>query len=187
MSLRRGFKKEANEIAREARAELGLSSTAPLDPWSLAEHLCIKLIPVSEFRVEAPEAVLRLIGSSSSAFSAVTVFHGMRRTIIYNDAHSHRRQASDIAHELAHALLLHPPRSSVNGGSRNWNGQEEAEAAWLSGALLISDEAAIRIAKTRQPVTRAAQEYGVSDQMITFRLNVTGARIRVQRARQYFR
>src|SRR5579859_3730759 len=43
--MRRGFKKEANEIALEIRAELGLGPRAPLDPWKLAQHLLIPLIP----------------------------------------------------------------------------------------------------------------------------------------------
>lgn len=187
MSLRRGFKKEANEIALEIRAELRLGPRAPLDPWKLAEHLLIPLIPLSSLAHDAPEAFRRLTGFANSAFSAVTVFRSNRRAIVYNDAHSQRRQASDIAHELAHALLLHPPKASVNAGTRDWNSEEEAEAAWLAGALLIPDEAAIRIASADQPTALAAEEYGVSEQMITFRLRVTGARIRVERSNRYFR
>lgn len=187
MSLRRGFKKEANDIAVEIRVELGLGPRAPLDPCKLAEHLLIPLIPLSSLANVAPQAFRRLTGSARSTFSAVTVFRGNRRAIVYNDAHSPGRQASDIAHELAHALLLHPPRQSVNSGARDWNGEEEAEAAWLAGALLISDEAAIRIAKAGQPPALAAEHYGVSEQMIIFRLRVTAARIRVERARRYFR
>jgi Zn-dependent peptidase ImmA (M78 family) len=68
-----------------------------------------------------------------------------------------------------------------------WNGEEEAEAAWLAGALLISDEAAMRIAKAAQPTSLAAEEYGVSEKMVIFRLRVTGARIRVERAQRYYR
>ena len=42
--------------------------------------------------------------------------------------------------------------ASVNSGTRDWNAEEESEAGWLAGVLLISDEAAIRIAKAAQPV-----------------------------------
>ena len=34
--MRRGFKTQANQIAREVRGELGLGPTDPLDPWKLA-------------------------------------------------------------------------------------------------------------------------------------------------------
>jgi Zn-dependent peptidase ImmA (M78 family) len=187
VSLRRGFKKGANEIASEIRVELGLAPKAPLDPWKLADYLLIPLIPLSSLARDEPEASRRLTEFANSAFSAVTVFHGNRRGVVYNDSHSRRRQASDIAHELAHALLLHPPRASINSGSRDWNSEEEAEAAWLAGALLISDEAAVRIARAAQPTALAAEEYGVSEQMIIFRLRVTAARIRVERANRSFR
>src|SRR6266567_2396404 len=41
MELRRGFKSEASDIAREVRGELGLGMLEQLDPWLLAEHLAI--------------------------------------------------------------------------------------------------------------------------------------------------
>ena len=43
--MRKGFKTEANAIAREVRKELGLATASPLDVWQLAEHLEIPLIP----------------------------------------------------------------------------------------------------------------------------------------------
>ena len=39
MKLRRGFKKESEEIAVELRNELGLAPEAALCPWALAHHL----------------------------------------------------------------------------------------------------------------------------------------------------
>jgi Zn-dependent peptidase ImmA (M78 family) len=187
VSLRRGFKKDANEIALEVRVELGLEPRAPLDPRKLGDHLLISLIPLSSLAHDAPEAFRRLSVFASATFSAVTVFSGNRRAIVYNDAHSPGRQASDLAHELAHALLLHPPKTSVNSGTRDWNSVEEEEAAWLAGALLVPDEAAFQIAKSAQSTALAAEEYGVSEKMIVFRLRVTGALIRVERAQRYFR
>jgi transcriptional regulator with XRE-family HTH domain len=56
-----------------------------------------------------------------------------------------------------------------------------------TGALLIPDEAAFQIAKSAQSNAQAAEEYGVSEKMIVFRLRVTGALIRAQRAQRYFR
>src|SRR5207247_4329163 len=82
--------------------------------------------------------------------------------------------------ELAHALLQHPPEVAIDHrGRRNWNQDLEDEATWLAGALLISDEAAIEIARTQMPADVAAVAYGVSKQMILWRLNVTAALYRV--------
>ena len=48
--MRRGFKTEANAIAREVRSELGLDPASPLDVWRLAEHLDILVLPLSSLR-----------------------------------------------------------------------------------------------------------------------------------------
>lgn len=180
--MRRGFKSEANAIARELRAELGLAATAPLDAFALAQFLEIPLVPLSSLHQDAPEAVKMLSGSEAAAFSAATIFSDCHRMIVYNDAHAPGRQSSDLAHELAHALLHHPPKPAFGpDGERNWNSELEAEADWLAGALLISDEAAIGIVQRGLSLGDAAREYSTSALMVKFRLNVTGARIRVAR------
>ena len=61
----------------------------------------------------------------------------------------------------------------------------EEEAEWLSGALLISDEAALHIVRSGMVDDEAKTLYGVSRKMLQFRLNVTGARIRVARSRNF--
>lgn len=185
--FRRGFKTEANEIARETRRELRLRDADPLDPWKLAAHLEIPVVPLSSFRTDAPRAARLFRSVDRDAFSAVTVFAGTKRMIVYNDSHSRGRQASDIAHELAHALLQHPPAPVLDHlGCRNWDGGLETEANWLAAALLISEEAALAIALNATSLEVAAARYGVSKQLLQFRLNVTGARVRVRRARRYY-
>src|SRR5437879_5344963 len=105
--IRWGFKTEANDIAREIREELGLKLADPLNPWKLAVYLDIPVLPLSDFERDAPAAMRHFSRNEKSTFSAVTVFSGSKRMIVLNDAHSRGRQASDLAHELAHALLLH--------------------------------------------------------------------------------
>jgi len=179
--LRRGFKSEANAIAREIRHELGLKLVDPLDPRLLAAHLEIPIVPLSEFRAAAPPAVSHFLTHDKSSFSAVTVFRGPARLIVFNDGHTDGRQASDLAHELSHGLLLHPPvRALDHRGCRDWDAEKEEEANWLAGALLISDEAAIAIAQAELSLDEAARKYGVSRPMVQFRLNVTGAKKRVR-------
>lgn len=181
MKLRWGFKSEANTIARDIRRELGLGVAAPLDPWQLAAHLDITVANVSSMRAEAEKAVLQFTRKDREAFSAVTVFHGYKRMIVVNDAHSHGRQASDIAHELAHSLLWHEPAPAFDGdGMREWNAEQEEEAQWLAGALLISDEAALSIVRRKLSLEDAAKVYGTSVDMMRGRINVTGARKRAE-------
>lgn len=183
MALERGFKSDANATAREIREELGLSLLDRLDPWQLAAHLQIPVTALSEMEPEAQNAVHRLHDLEPDAFSALTVFHGSRRWIVHNDAHSLGRQASDLAHELAHALLHHPPTPALDeNGCRDWNQDIEDEANWLAGAMLITEDAALSIVRKRTPLQVAAQELGVSMKMMQWRINVTGARSRVARS-----
>lgn len=183
MSLRRGFKAEANWYAREMRKELGLAPHSPLCPWKLANHLGFPIVSLSAYQLAAPEAVTYLHSESGQEeFSAITLFFGSSRLIVHNDAHSLKRQAANIAHELAHGLLLHPPKATFDAnGSRHYDKDREDEANWLGPALLISDEAAMRIALRRMAVETASDMYGVSAPLVQMRLNVTGALIRLAR------
>ena len=184
MKLRRGFKSEANKYAREFRAELGLRSHDSLNPWHLAEHLAIPVNPLSELRDEIPDAVSHVMEYDQAAFSAVTLCQGYKRLIIHNDAHHPKRQANNIAHELGHAILGHPPMPPLNDyGCRNFNRELEDEADWLGATLLISEEAALHIAELRMTVCEASDRYGVSEKLVQWRLNATAAFRRVAKKR----
>lgn len=188
MALRRGFKAEANTIARQVRSELGISFAAPLDPWTLAEDLAIPMITLSSMSDLAPNASQHFSSVNSSEFSAVTVFRDTKRVIVYNDSHSKGRQASDITHELSHGLLLHTPKPALaTNGCRDWDEDLEDEADWLGGVLLISEEAALNIARLRMTIEEAALFYGVSEKMVRWRLSMTAAHKRVGRARQSYK
>ena len=181
MEYRRSFKTEAHSIAEQVRSELGLHSLDPLDPRDLATLLEVPILGLSELTREAP-AVAYLIDSEPDVFSAVTVFSGPRRVIVHNDGHAPTRQNSNLGHELAHALLLHPPTPALDDkGGRLWNQAIEDEAAWLAGALLVSEPATIEIARGYWTRREAAQRLRVSERMVQFRLNATGAVKRVAR------
>ncbi|MFH9735682.1 ImmA/IrrE family metallo-endopeptidase [Streptomyces sp. NPDC017260] len=178
MSLRHGFKAEANRLAVQVRAELGLHPTSPLAPALLAEHLAI---PVETFSsaIAHDELVGRLLTTECEAVSAVTVHAGPRRAIWVNDSHDLGRQNSSAHHEIAHALLMHPPGPALDfRGCRHWDGEIEEEADWLAGNLLITNEAAWSIARRGTSSEEAMLQYGVSKPMLTWRMNMSGARAR---------
>jgi Zn-dependent peptidase ImmA (M78 family) len=184
MAFERGFKTWAKSVATEARRDLGLSPLERLDPFALASSLEIPVIKLSELIATAP-AVDHLLTVEPEAFSAVTVFDGPRRTIIHNDGHAPTRQVSNLGHELSHGLLRHPPTPALDdAGCRVWNQSIEEEASWLSGCLLVTEEAALAIARGQMTVEGAARVLGVSTQMINFRINAVGARKRVSRYRR---
>ena len=188
MAFRRGFKTEANKLVEVIRIDLDLSLWGPLDPRILADDLGIPVLALTALREQIPGPVRHFSGNGRSAFSAVTVFDGPRRMIVYNDSHSDGRQSNSLSHELAHALLFHEPSAPLDSlGCRHWDETVEDEANFLGGALLIPDEAAVQIVRRGLTENEATELFGVSKKMLRYRLNITGAQQRVQRAKNYSR
>ena len=180
--MRHGFKKEANEIAKEVRKELYLNVYEALDPWKLLSLLEIPVMTLTEFKGASAPCVRHFTYIEADAFSAVTVFRGNQRLVIHNDTHSKSRQVSNLTHEAAHGLLHHRPSPALDlNGCREWDERIEKEAEYLAGALLVTEDAALQIVRKEVPLHVAAQQLGVSQQMLTYRLNITGARRRVFR------
>jgi Zn-dependent peptidase ImmA (M78 family) len=180
MTLRRGFKSEANRDALEVRAELGLRPHSPLCPWALAEHLLIPVSTLDELGKQNPEiaAEVKLFtGLQRSVFSATSIFDRTKRWIVHNGSHARVRQRSNIAHELAHARLQHPPHALLcSSGERTYESALEEEAAWLGSVLLVSDEAARWAMARGMSVARAAAQFEVSEELMEFRFRMSGAR-----------
>lgn len=179
--FRRGFKTEAEGHALELRGELNLADHAPICPWKLAEHLEIPVHTLRSIREIEPRAYAYLSGVGHEYFSAVTLFggkHGCTRMICHNESHAKTRQRANLAHELAHAILLHPPTEMFECDL-----ETEEEAKWLGPALLVSQPAAIKIAFASEPIDVAAANYGVSEVLMRMRLNVTGANNIARRSR----
>jgi hypothetical protein len=180
MTLRRGFKAESNWYAREFRKELSLDVADPLCPWELAKLLEVPVYKLSDLGTNSPAFRYLMHGAGKEFFSAVTVFLGKHRVIMHHDGNHPVRQASDISHELAHGILGHPPMPPFNEkGERTYNKELEEEASWLGPALLISEEAAVKIVKSGVPIAIAAKRYKVSEKLLRMRINVTGARRRI--------
>ena len=66
---------------------------------------------------------------------------------------------------------------------RSYDDQQEAEAAWLSGCLLLPRPALLRIAKLKLSDREAAARYGVSEQLLRYRKDITGVTRQLERRR----
>ncbi len=184
MSFRRGFKAEAEWYALEFRKELNLTKVCPLDPFVLAEKLSIPVMTLSSFANEAPAAVGHFSGEGEGALSGMTVFRGNNRAIIYNDNHPKGRCHNSIAHELSHGILGHPPSPPMcDLGLRNYDDGIEKEADFLAAAILIPKTVAIYILSTAMDKGEAAEHYGVSAELLRWRIGISGAQ-HIHRRRQ---
>jgi hypothetical protein len=170
-------------MAEDVRQEMGIGNIARLNPSDLADHLDIpiwSLGVLAELSDPIPElrwAIEILHGPEESSLSAMTVFNGSERVILFNERHKAPRQASDLCHELAHGLLLHEPVPAFDErGCRAWNSEIEDEADYLGGALLLPGKGARWAAKSGLSPEGAAMRFGCSIEMVNWRLNASGAR-----------
>lgn len=182
MALPRGFKAHANRVALGLRHQMGLKVYSPIDLHQLLARLRIEVVALSQFSERRSQQVSHLMDADASGFSSLLLPLGNgARLILVNDAHSQNRQNSSIAHEIGHALLAHPVEAlSGHFDSRRINQDLEDEAAYLAGCILIPNEAAWQIVKSGITMDSAQRHYGVSSQMLKYRLGVSGARNRMR-------
>jgi|BarGraNGADG00212_1021973.scaffolds.fasta_scaffold30318_3 Zn-dependent peptidase ImmA (M78 family) len=181
-NFRRGFKADCERLSVEEREGLGLKAWAPLDPLVLADEHGVPVVTFVELSAHTTRSttIAHLVfGAGSDAVSAFTVCQGSRRLIAVNPNHSLARQASSIAHELSHILLEHDPdQTLLDEGmltGRAWTPEMEAEASWCGGVLLLPRPAAVVFARNPSQRDQLQARYGVSQEMIEWRLRVTGA------------
>ena len=180
----RGFKAKADRLAVKLRLAVGVGVEDRFEPAAFCVEYGILLQPLSGMREWAdPDNVDYLLGPGGSAgFSAAVMPIGIRRLIIYNDAHSAVRQRSNICHELSHCFLGHPVTAPLtDDGERNYDSEIEREAAFMGGLLLVPNEAAHHIARSGMMERVAANHYGISLTMLTFRMRMSGAQKAAQR------
>ena len=185
MALRRGFRSEAERIARGVRSEMGLNAAKSVAPEDLASLLGIEvragdeLVPRERFR--------ELERIQPESFSACTLRPSPERVVVvYNPLSARSRRSSDLAHELAHILLDHELSRLERLGDVTFfscHAIQEEEAGWLSGCLLLPR--ALLLAEVRRGTSakEIAKKCGISEQMAQYRLNVTGV-LRQKRAIQ---
>jgi hypothetical protein len=184
--LERGFKTWAEQLALSIRRELDLVPHAPLPPLCLAEHLGVRVWTPRDVP-GLPQTVLdQLLQHDPDGWSAVTCSVDDAALIIYNPRHSPARQNSDLAHELAHIILEHEPSKLVlsHDGTmvmRSFDDKQEEEANWLGWCLLLPRPALMHAMKARLTAAAIAQQWTVSEQLVEFRIRMTGVRVQFGR------
>ena len=187
MGFRRGFKAEAERISSEVRGELGLGATDTLDPFGLATHLGVPVYSLGQLRAFCANPIFVKVFSveEQDSFSAMTVFVGTQRIIIHNESHARTRQVSNVAHEISHCLLEHPPARISSSGCRHWERNVEDEATWLGAALLVPRAGALQLALRGCGVAEIAGVFGVSESLCRWRVAQTGIAVQLQRRRRF--
>lgn len=178
-TLERGFKSWAERVSVGFRRDLGLKPSDPLSPKVLSDFLSVKLLTPNDIPGLPTEYTQQLLVTDKHGWSALSLVVNEHFLVIYNPVHSNGRISSDIMHELAHIIRGHEPTRlimSSDGGMalRTFDQQQEDEANWLGGCLLLPRDALLAIKNNQLPETQACSTYGVSKVLLTFRLNMSG-------------
>lgn len=179
--MRRGFKTLAKNLALELRAEIGLDAHTPFDPYAFASEYGIPVVQLSDLDGVAPNHFLKADGS---ALSGALIPTGTGAVILENDAQPLVRRRTTMCHELAHVVLGHKFGVALSDESKcRLGGDQEAEADWLSGEMLIPCDGAFRLARANATDEQAADAYEVSLAVARWRMNHSGARKVINRSR----
>lgn len=173
--MRRGFKAEAERQAGQIREAMGKSPSDGLDAVELARHVGAQVRCADE--LTSREKLETLEDLQPGAFSACTFSIGDRHVIVYSPLASAGRTQSDLAHEVAHLILGHSMKSVQKVAGLSFFTccpDEEQEANWLAGCLLLPRRLLYLAAKRGLDSAAIAETYSVSEQMAAFRLRTTG-------------
>lgn len=75
------------------------------------------------------------------------------------------------------------PQSGI--ALRTHNREQEDEANWLAGCILLPRDALLQIRRLGLTDAQVCTEYGVSLAMFRFRINATGVDVQVRRTSKY--
>ncbi len=178
--LKRGFKAHSERLATMYREKLGIHPCAPLCAFKLAEHLNIPVF-TAEYFLANDSKIFNSKDGKSPEWSALTMQTKSKLIIIiYNSFNSHKRQQSDIMHELAHIICEH--KHNINKysdleipiGMRDFNDTFEEEAKCLGSTLQLSKPCLLWAKKREMSKEEISEHFSASTDMVTYRMNILG-------------
>lgn len=189
MAFRRGYKSQCERRSVEVRKDLGLSKIAPLDAFNLAQHFGIVVWSTDEITGLSDEDKRNLTLEDNDSWSALTIRMRHHFLVIYKAGQSSPRINSVVMHELSHIILGHELADAciLDDGSfvpGNFNQNQEEEANWLGGALLLPRPALLHIRRKKLSNQNIINEYRVSEDMLTWRIRMTGVDYQIKNSLQ---
>lgn len=177
--LRRGFKSQCERRSAEIRKSLGLSQDDPLHGADLARQSNVTVWSERDVTGLSASDVRQLTIIDGPSWSAFTLRIGNQHLVVVNSAQSPPRQNSVIMHELAHIILGHELHSAslTDEGHlipSNFSQDQEDEADWLGGTLLLPRPALLRIRRDGLSDAAAMDKFKASEEMLKWRFRMTG-------------
>ncbi len=185
--MRRGFKAWCENTSAEYRTALGLRLEDALDLEALAAHLNVEVWRPEDVPELSISSLQQLTVHDREGWSAVTLRIAEVTLTIVNSAHAATRQRSSLSHEIAHLILDHQPgRIDISPAGHlllsSFEKDQEEEADWLSGALLVPRIGLQTVYRANNDPESLATHFGVSHDLLQWRLRMTGVAVQARRA-----
>lgn len=121
----------------------------------------------------------QLTQKDPDSWSAFTMRFRDRYLVVYNSTQPPPRQNSVVMHELSHIMLGHELTSAAvteegHFVPMTYNQDQEDEADWLAGTLLLPRPALVKIKFGNMVDEVATDQFKVSYQMLKWRRRMTG-------------
>jgi len=187
--VRRGFKAWCERTSAEYRQALGVSSEEALAPRALAAFLRVRVATPQDFPLLSYKSLQQLTVADPDSWSAITVSQGGINLVILNSSQPITRQTNSLVHELAHIILNHKTDDAQVSAEgilfrAQFNKEQEDEAAWLAGCLLVPAEGLLDAYRWTRAPRLLAEQFGVSEPLLEWRLRMTGVQKRMARVRR---
>jgi Zn-dependent peptidase ImmA (M78 family) len=146
---------------------------------ALAQHIGVTVWSAAEVDGLPKEDLHQLTKKDWDSWSAFALRIRDRHLVVFNPAQSPPRTNSVVMHEMSHIMLGHELASAgmTSDGHlipSNYNQEQEHEADWLGGTLLLPRPALLAIRRAGLTDDQAMNEYLVSRHMLTWRFRMTG-------------
>lgn len=167
------------EIARGIRTSLNVKDEEPLDPFTIRIPRVMR-VGVSGINDLSEITRDQLVRWGQSEWSAATIPLLDADTdwlILLNDSHTVERQRSTLMEEFCHVLLGHElSQISAQEGVafRDYRQQQETEAFYVGAATLVPEADLRRRIAAREPADVVAAHFGVSRELVEFRIKRLG-------------
>jgi IrrE N-terminal-like domain len=186
VAFRRGFKSQCERRAVEFRRDHGLPDHAPLSATTLASSLDVLVWSTNDVKGMSSEDLAILNDPVDDSWSACTLNMSGKNLILTKGAGSIGRLNSVTMHEMAHIILGHKLADAIalDDGSlvpATFDQEQEDEADWLGGALLLPRPALVKGLYANKSVASMCDEYVVTRDMLNWRLKMTGVEFQLKR------
>ena len=179
MGFRRGFKSQCERRSIEIRKGFGLSPVCALSAHDYAKQLSIIVWNEQDINGMPEEDLHQLTNADGDSWSAFTMRITDRHLVVINSTQSIPRINSVLMHEISHIILGHELTSGALTEDGyfvpvTYNEDQEAEADWLAGTLLLPRPALLHIRRSDWSDKQAEANFIVSQAMLTWRFRMTG-------------